>query len=1470
MKPALILFFILIGLSSEVLSQTKAAFTVSTAEGCNPLLVNFTDQSSGLSSNAIFEWDFGNGNRSASRNPAAIYSEEKSFSVTLTVRDNGQVHTATKVITVHPAPQFDVVAEKDKICIPAAAQFTCMPKSGSDNLTRFFWDFGDGSTVETSTPTVSHPYNTELQPSVSLTVTNAYGCYSSVRKNGLVQILPRLEVDFKATDSVLCRMEDPVKFNNNTTGSGTISYDWDFGDGSRSTAAAPAHVFNKAGNYTVKLVATSSEGCVATKTKPDYLNIANFKADFRFTDTVCSTADLPIKFSGYPSPDKVHWTINDQQDYYGDSINVAAEAAGIMKVRLIAGFNNCSDTVIQERLVRPRPKVDSFDIKQLNFCEYPLYFEITDTTADAVKWEWSFNHYYEPIPTAFTKVVKQEVWAGFNTIHLKITNKEGCTATLLQGFDVSPPRLEIRPYTDLPDTYHTCDSARVKFQAFFNTSPDQKIVKYNWDFGNGTTSTEVSPIADFRERGKYHKIILDYETDKGCKGSVQAADLIYVSAGVKADFDPLPPGEVICGSSNFTLKNKSTGVSLYEAWYFNGEQRGTGDIDFFGNLTKPGVYDVKLVINDGHYCVDSITKKAAVVAVGPFPKFTKIEHSCENRAEVTLYQETIGGTSWVWDFGDGNQQTLTTNQPFVKHTYAQSGEYYATLTATEGNCSIKVDYKMVPVMLKQNLVFTGQKDKLCKSDSLPFTITGFEPNYYIYGAGVSFDRFEYEDGSIFKGYNYTNGYNYVDRGELHELDPSKKKIRAITYAYGFGCYDTTNFIDFQIIGAMADFALSKPANCFNSPIELVDASTKDNATIIQWQWDFGDGTIIESNLPDPVSHQYAEPGNYTIQLKIRDESGCGNFASTATKEFAASGPKASFDIAESIIELNTNPAFNNTTNVFGASQVRYEWDFGDGVRSQDKNPSHTYIAPGTYTATLTSTDLLSGCKSVFSRELVVKNLVAGFSKTSSFVTDGNCPPVVVRFINQSQNYTRLVWDFGDGHTLENVASPNHVYEEAGKYYVKLVVYGYNGLTETVYDSIELRAPVPLISTDLREVCKDGSFTLKSSSPGMLNYAWDFGDGTVLSGGETLAVYRFAAPGIYQPRLLVTDSNGCKKAVQLDGKLTVRDNPVVRLDPINPEICEGSSVQLIASGGQSYEWRSDEALYNEEIPNPVVSPIRTTEYAVTVKDELGCSATATTQVSVITKERVLLTGGKEICIGEQVRLQASGATRYEWIANTVGLSSTTVPEPLVNALKTTTYTVVGYDRKGCFSDTATAELIVHPLPTIDAGNGAVILSGNSFQIMAIGSNDVVSYSWTPTRFLTCNDCASPISKPLSDVTYEVTVANQYGCKASDTLSIRVICGASGASIPSAFTPNGDGKNDRFVIMGVAQIKQLVVYDRWGNKVFDRRNFSADDIHLFWDGTKAGSPAPSGTYVYFAELECQPGETVTRKGSIVLIR
>jgi gliding motility-associated-like protein len=130
--------------------------------------------------------------------------------------------------------------------------------------------------------------------------------------------------------------------------------------------------------------------------------------------------------------------------------------------------------------------------------------------------------------------------------------------------------------------------------------------------------------------------------------------------------------------------------------------------------------------------------------------------------------------------------------------------------------------------------------------------------------------------------------------------------------------------------------------------------------------------------------------------------------------------------------------------------------------------------------------------------------------------------------------------------------------------------------------------------------------------------------------------------------------------------------------------------------------------------------------------------------------------------------------------------------------------------------------------------------------------------------------SPLCTPLATTAYTLTVANQYGCKAADTVVVAVDCQESHVRIPNAFTPNGNGENDVFMLKGISIVLHMVIYSRWGEKVFERDNFIAGERANCWDGTYKGQPCATGTYVYFVEMECPSGGTFTRKGTVVLVR
>jgi gliding motility-associated-like protein len=200
-----------------------------------------------------------------------------------------------------------------------------------------------------------------------------------------------------------------------------------------------------------------------------------------------------------------------------------------------------------------------------------------------------------------------------------------------------------------------------------------------------------------------------------------------------------------------------------------------------------------------------------------------------------------------------------------------------------------------------------------------------------------------------------------------------------------------------------------------------------------------------------------------------------------------------------------------------------------------------------------------------------------------------------------------------------------------------------------------------------------------------------------------------------------------------------------------------------------------------------------------------------------------------------------------------------------------YRVVGSDSAGCFADTVSVIVAVLPAPTVDAGPDLEVLAATPVTIPAVGSSDVVSWWWTPATDLSCMTCAQPVCTPRETVQYIVTVTAQDGCTANDTMVVKLLCDEAKVRIPDAFTPNGDGHNDRFTILGaIPVVNHLAIFDRWGVKVFEADHFYPADPNSGWDGTMGGRPEPPGVYVYYAEMQCPTGGVFIRKGTVVLIR
>ncbi|WP_164735335.1 PKD domain-containing protein [Pseudoflavitalea rhizosphaerae] len=1464
----MLLFF-----SNALNAQLQARFTADRSGGCSPLTVSFTNQSTGPTSNTSYHWDFGNGNISTLPNPSAIFIDEQSYNVTLTIKNGTQSASYSMKIEVYKKPEVDFTSSSAKGCIPFDARFTADAKPGSGYMASYHWDFGDGFTSQQSTPTVNHIYNHVQPATVSLTVKNNYGCHTTIVKKDLLTVLPEMKVDFEADQRVLCNVTDAVQFTNKSEGPGTLTYLWDYGDGQTSVDASPSYAFNKKGTYTVKLTATSSEGCQLAKTQTNYLNVANYSTDLKTPPLVCKDATVLFEAVCSPDPNRIDWEVdgNVYNYYWSRNFSNSFYTTGAHNVKVTTTYGNCQVTKSHNFTVEDLPKLDGFVMDLNTICGAPTTVQFKDTSKDAVRWEWDFDYYYySPSPDAYTRNAAKLYNSNTSQyIALRTYNAAGCSRLVQQYLQIQEPWVDIFRTDTLPKGHFVgCGPSKLKFKA----NSQQTIVKYKWTFDNSTTSNDPEPEYTFSSLG-YHYVKLEYETDKGCKGTKTYYGEIQIRSTLKADFTSTS-GKQICGNTPVYFQSIGNTNSSYEYWYINGAYVGTS---YYNNFTyqfsEKGKYTISL-IRDNYGCRDTITKVDFLEVLPPFPKISRVENSCDKREQVTFTQNSRYGEIWAWDFGDGQTASYTTDQTVITHNYAASGKYKVVLTVTNGQCSVR-DSTFAYVHLKPSPLLSAPKLVVCPNDPFDFKLSNLPPHAYD-GAWVYyyFHKIEYGDGTPFTGY-HNNWQNWVNplpyEGQLINLDPAKNGLRMILSESYFGCYDTTNLIPIVVNGTRAGFRILNNDACFNNDIRFEDTSKVSTGNkILEWIWDFGDGQTISRNTGGIVQHRYANPGYYYVTLKVRDAAGCVLNSSQFNNYVRVNGPKAAISSSGTVFPVNSVVYFHNFTNTFNVSNPTYKWEFGSAAQSTDYAPTYTFTAPGKYLVKLTATDPATGCSSTDTREITIEPVKNSFSFTKTLIGQNSCLPLLANFSVTAYNIDSLSWDFGDGTVAGDLRYATHVYDKPGRYYITLTARGTNGLIYRHLDSVIITAPAITAIPDDLDGCIGHTVNWTLSGKHALNYAWDFGDGTISQLPKAQASHLYSKPGTYSPSLLVSDSNGCLINTAIAHRITVYPDPVIKVNAAAAVACLGKPLQLSATGGKTYIWTPATGLDNPRSHQPFATPAQTTTYKIQGTDEHGCSSTADYTLPVQLPFKVQVKPPVEICEGQSTTLQAAGADRYAWIYSTQGLNNTQTPTPVASPTSSTQYTVVGYDNNNCFTDTAQIMQVVNPLPTVNAGSDKEIQTGEKVTLTPQGSNDVVKWNWTPATWLNCSTCPSPVSSPETSITYKVTVQTKKGCEASDELFIKMACAETHIRIPNAFTPNNDGRNDAFEIRGVSVVKHLSIYNRWGNKIFEKNEFNPFDRAGCWDGTLNGIPQPTGSYVYMIQVKCPSGEMFVKKGTVLLIR
>ena len=349
------------------------------------------------------------------------------------------------------------------------------------------------------------------------------------------------------------------------------------------------------------------------------------------------------------------------------------------------------------------------------------------------------------------------------------------------------------------------------------------------------------------------------------------------------------------------------------------------------------------------------------------------------------------------------------------------------------------------------------------------------------------------------------------------------------------------------------------------------------------------------------------------------------------------------------------------------------------------------------------------------------------------------------------------------------------------------------------------------------------------------------------------------------RLSVKDANGCLITNSVSVAL---NNDVVVDAGENVTICEGEKASLHAtSNASTFSWTPTIGLSNATSSKQSVAPSITTTYTITAIQ--GACMRTDSVVVIVNKAPIATTAGDtSICLGNNLILSGSGGLTYVWSPANY-LNDPSLPSPLfVSKLKGTfTYSLQVKDAAGCSSLNKAVSNVTVISPRIDVGRDTTIAANHPFQLTPTdpGSVGFIHYAWSPSDGLSNANTKAPIAILVQDATYTLTATTASGCVAMDAIQLKVYKGID-IYVPTAFTPNNDGRNDllKAIPVGIKEFKIFSVFNRWGELVFQTTNPTKG-----WNGKVNGLLQP-GVYVWYSEGIDYFGNRVRRKGTCALIQ
>lgn len=1505
-----------IALGYNAMAQVTCQFNVSAVNGCSPLVIDFTDQSTG--GVTTHYWDFDGVGTSTIQNPSATFTQPGIYNVKHVVSNGSSIDSCVRQVRVFEPPVVNFVSSNNQGCVSPCytVNFTNQTVPGAAPILEYVWDYGDGSLAESVPPTApnsAHCFNDTGLFTITLIARDQNGCQANRAVPNFVRIGSRPTISVTANPVLSCTSPLVVNFNATASSNngGTIGgYTWFFGNGGTSAVEDPTQVY-QTGIYTATVTATDPLGCQNSATQ--LIEVTPVQAGFTASNLVVCRG-IPVTFTDTSNyANSWQWTFGDNGTSTQKNPTHTYNQNGSYTVSLTANYKGCTNTATKTAYITVVDPISvAFTADDTTACTAPHTVNFTSTIgAGATSILWNFGNNQtstQPNPTATYNA------NGNYDVTLSVTGSSGCTNTVSYNdyIDVG----QINAAFTL-DSQSGCAPLTVTFDN--NSTSLYPITTYAWDFGNGATSSQQAPTYVYTVNGQYTPS-LTITNSAGCTDTYVYSGQVNVGGPGNPAFTATPLTQ--CVNQPIAFTDQTTGVNPAATYFWEFGDGGTStDQNPTYEYGDIGQYSVTLtIVYNG--CSTQLIKNNYITIVVPKAEFGFL-FDCLNPTTVAFSDSSQGAQTWLWEFGDGSTSTLQN----PTHTYASQSSYAVKLTVTNTTTGcVDSITKLLPIGTP-NADFTADTTSGCATLRVRFTDASTFASSWLWQFG---------DGSTSTARNPTKNYGV---GGVYTV--------TLIINPGQPCSDTivkTNYITAYGIIA-ADYIPNGYDRCSPDAIFFQDTSSSYLSTINGWVWSFGDGD--SSTLQNP-SHTFTVPtstGIRTVVFTVFDNQGCSE---TRTRNLIFVNPMPDF-ISDTVACPGETVSFTNLTDETDVN-VSYRWDFGDGGTSTLDSPTHAYATAGNYNVKLVAT--IQGC----SDSITIINAVQVDTPQIDFFPSATfmpCPPFPVQFTNFGSRPDLVYqWYFGDGDT-STFNNPLHVYDRPGKYTVRLIGVSPSGCTDTItyVDLIFAGGPTGVFSASTDSGCAPLTVQITAVVDGTTTGYTLTTDG-IFYPDSLNVTHTYERPGIEIPTYQLIDSLGCQFSYEVD-TIVIGGIPYPNL-PTDTVVCRGNYIQFNLPDGDIFEWSSDQTptyLSCNTCRNPLVTAPDTITYYVTATSNLGCSASDTILVNVDALPQIFpgiafricpsdtlqlsagpnvqaatwspnmfiddtnsvnpkvfppdtmvyrVTGSNStgcsisrivrieviqkveaeltftdslLCEGGEVQLelnvlQASyNDTDFVWSPPSY-LSSPLIEDPLFNAPKGVYNYMVIVSSSTCIPDTGYVNIEVAPKPSVEAGDDQTVAVGTQVQLWAASPNPV-NYSWQATvDSFSCTDCRRPFITVTQNQTVYATAVNEFGCSAFDSVVLKVVsCDPNSVFVPNAFTPNNDDLNDRLFVRGIGlkSLSYFRIFDRWGQMVFETNSLTEG-----WDGTINGRQCEMATFVYMMKGVCSSGQEMEKSGNVTLVR